>query len=310
MSKNRKRVLIVDDEADVRQCVARLLRRRGIASYEACDGHEALSLARNSEDIGLVLLDIRMPRGDGMEVLEVLRTEMRSETPVVMLSAKDGICDVLGAYRKGADHYLPKPFDAKILVDVVCYYLDASEQEARPARSEMSGRMRWPNGRLPVPEAPMQESGLLYARARKTVEGKTVLVVDDEPDTQRCMARLLERRNIKVLLASDGSEVLELLRGGRQVDLILLDLRMPVTDGQKTLERLRAEGFDTPVIVVSALATGKSFMQCHRQGILYYLTKPFPTRAFECAIDYALADVSNEERQVLQNELTCLTEDY
>ena len=85
--------------------------------------------------------------------------------------------------------------------------------------------------------------------ARKAA--RRVLAVDDDPSIRRMLGRALSSMYEVVVLASDGDVALEEIRR-HPPDLVLLDLRMPVLDGWHVLERLEADGFDIPVILMSA----------------------------------------------------------
>ena len=102
------RILICDDELDVARIVAELLGREGMDALVCSSGPEALAaLARTSFD--LVVLDIMMPKLDGLEVVRRLRASHIS-TPVLLLTAKSQVQDRIAGLNGGADDYLPKPF--------------------------------------------------------------------------------------------------------------------------------------------------------------------------------------------------------
>ncbi len=105
------RILVVDDEVDLADAVARGLRREGYAVDVAHDGVEAFDKIRlNGYD--LVCLDLTMPGIDGLEVCRQIRnsTELTSQPRVLMLTARDGVDDRVTGLDQGADDYLVKPF--------------------------------------------------------------------------------------------------------------------------------------------------------------------------------------------------------
>ena len=107
------RVLVVDDEANIRRIVTSYLRADGFEVVEAADGKAALAaFDRTAPD--LVLLDVMMPGGDGIEVLRELRR--RSDVYVIMLTARAEETDRVIGLSVGADDYVTKPFGAKELV--------------------------------------------------------------------------------------------------------------------------------------------------------------------------------------------------
>jgi phosphoserine phosphatase RsbU/P len=111
-----ERILVVDDIDDNRQLLVRRLEREGFHDIGlAADGEEALSLLR-AHPFDLVLLDIMMPKLDGYQVLERLKTEGRlHELPVIVISAHNEIDSAVRCIQLGAIDYLPKPFNATLL---------------------------------------------------------------------------------------------------------------------------------------------------------------------------------------------------
>lgn len=105
------RVLVVDDEVDLAEAIARGLRREGYAVDLAHDGEEALEKARLTP-YDLICLDITMPKIDGREVARTIRAEpMHPEPPrILMLTARDEVQDRVAGLDDGADDYLVKPF--------------------------------------------------------------------------------------------------------------------------------------------------------------------------------------------------------
>lgn len=104
----RATVLVVDDDLSLRRAIVGMLAAGGYTCVEAADGAEALSVCRAlSPDA--VVLDVMMPRVDGLEVVRRLRAA-GDQTPVLVLSAKGGLSDKEEAFASGADDYLVKPF--------------------------------------------------------------------------------------------------------------------------------------------------------------------------------------------------------
>jgi DNA-binding response OmpR family regulator len=105
------RVLVVEDEADLADAIARGLRREGYAVDVAYDGDEAVDKA-GVNDYDVVCLDLNLPRLDGIEVVRRLRADDRGQpTRVLMLTARDSTRDRIIGLDEGADDYLVKPFD-------------------------------------------------------------------------------------------------------------------------------------------------------------------------------------------------------
>ena len=102
------RVLLVEDEAGIAGVVQRGLQQAGYAVTIADNGNAGLRLAE-AEEWDLILLDWMLPGRDGLEVCRALRAR-RNRTPILMLTARDGVPDRVRGLETGADDYLPKPF--------------------------------------------------------------------------------------------------------------------------------------------------------------------------------------------------------
>jgi signal transduction histidine kinase len=143
------RVLLVDDNADMRGYVTRLLEARGWHVVATGDGLAALAAARHAPP-DLVLTDVMMPGLDGFGLLRELRRDPRMQAiPVIMLSARAGEESRIEGLDAGADDYLVKPFAARELVARVSAHLDlarmrrdATDRERRLATAETASRAK------------------------------------------------------------------------------------------------------------------------------------------------------------------------
>lgn len=120
-------VMVVEDQKEIREVVAKYLENEGYAALCAKDGFEALELF-GEKTVHLILLDIMMPGIDGFEVLREIRKV--SDVPVVMLTAKQEEIDRLKGFDSGADDYVVKPFSLKELMKRVRVILKRVYREA------------------------------------------------------------------------------------------------------------------------------------------------------------------------------------
>jgi len=102
------KILIVDDEPDIREVVSILLGSEGYRIAQAENGTQAVEMVSRDKEIDLVILDIMMPGMDGIKTCEMIRGE--STVPVLFLTAKSQDQDKVAAYSTGGDDYLVKPF--------------------------------------------------------------------------------------------------------------------------------------------------------------------------------------------------------
>lgn len=115
-SKLMHKVLIAEDEADIRQLISFNLERESYDTLLAGDGEEAVFIAYNKIP-DLIILDLMLPKMDGFSVFKELRLDSRTkDIPVIMLTAKAQLDDVIAGLEMGADDYLTKPFSPKELV--------------------------------------------------------------------------------------------------------------------------------------------------------------------------------------------------
>lgn len=116
MSDHMYTVLIAEDESDIRQLISFNLEHESMHTLLAKDGVEAFEIAKEKEP-DLIILDLMLPRMDGFTVFKELRLDSRTkDIPVIMLTAKAQLDDVITGLEMGADDYLTKPFSPKELV--------------------------------------------------------------------------------------------------------------------------------------------------------------------------------------------------
>src|ERR1043166_7110424 len=130
------RVLVVDDENDIRGLVQELLQRAGHEVVEAPDGNEALKRFY-AEQPDLVILDVQMPGLDGWGVLERIRE--LSDVPVIMLTARAEELDKVRGLRGGADDYVTKPFGRQELLARVDAHLRRTRRDEPEAERYADG---------------------------------------------------------------------------------------------------------------------------------------------------------------------------
>ena len=108
------RILLADDEAEIRNVLRLLLSNKGHEIIEAADGEAAVRLAHENGDIDICIMDIMMPKLSGVEATEKIRTF--SDVPVLFLTARSLDGDKLSAYESGGDDYIVKPFSPRELL--------------------------------------------------------------------------------------------------------------------------------------------------------------------------------------------------
>lgn len=133
------KILIIEDEKNISEIVAKYLEKEGYATLIANDGIEGLALFRDSNP-DLVISDVMMPTIDGFEVLREIR--LISDVPVIMLTAKQEEVDRLKGFENGADDYVTKPFSPKELVRRVMVMLKRTYKAIEDKQVLIEGELK------------------------------------------------------------------------------------------------------------------------------------------------------------------------
>jgi two-component system alkaline phosphatase synthesis response regulator PhoP len=129
MTQDKGKVLVVDDNQDIRELVMHILDADGFHVYSAADGDNAKAIL-HSNQVDLILLDVMMPGTSGLELLQEIRTgslKAHRDVPVIMITAMAGTEDIDKALAIGADSYIVKPFRAALIREKVRNILQISE---------------------------------------------------------------------------------------------------------------------------------------------------------------------------------------
>jgi len=286
-----RRVLVVDDNDTNRRVIGELL---GGADYEvetAGSAIEGLSLLQRAADSGsafqAVLTDHRMPGIDGLEFARRIRAiPAIAEVRLVLYSSIDDRSSRQELRELGFAGHLSKPMRRAEL-------LATMERVLSHAALEFTQRLR----------AIVTRDVIVEDHHRR---GRTVLLVEDNPTNQRVAQLFLERAGCDVVLAADGGEALEVLRE-RRMDLVLMDVQMPVMDGLEATRRIRAEvagGARIPIVGLTASAMKEQVEECRAAGMDDVLAKPLDRDRLEAVLErYAPAIGTRTGRHVVKAPL-------
>src|ERR1700728_2270342 len=177
MNTPKESVLIVEDDADLREALTDTLQAAGITAVAAGTAGEALKLLE-SQEIALVISDVQMPGPNGYELLASIK-RVRADVPVVLMTAYGTIAQAVTAMREGATDYIVKPFDAQALIDM--------------ARRQLANRVT-PNELVAVDP----ESRRTVSLARKIAENDaTVLITGESGTGKEVYARFIRDHSMR-----------------------------------------------------------------------------------------------------------------
>ncbi|GED29890.1 sigma-54-dependent transcriptional regulator [Brevibacillus centrosporus] len=184
----KRRILLVDDEVNVRKALSTSLRKAGYDTKEAASGAEALEQIGQYEP-DVMLLDLRMPEMDGMETLRRLKQAKSAQPSVIMMTAYGSANDVMEAMRLGAYDYVQKPFDLTQVKQVVAKALkpETGDEEGtmRPSQEEQTDCPGYLVGLSPA----MQEVYKLVGKVSMT--RATVLIQGESGTGKELIARAI-----------------------------------------------------------------------------------------------------------------------
>ena len=283
-----RRVLVVDDNDTNRRVIGELLAGADYDIETAPTAIEALNILQRAAEAGTpfqaVVTDHRMPGIDGLELARRIRaTPEIEDTRLVLYSSIDDKSSRKELRALGFAGHLSKPMRRAEL-------LATMERVLSHAPLEFTQRLR----------AIVTRDVIVEDHQRR---GRTVLVVEDNATNRRIAELFLERAGCGVLSAADGLEALALL-GKQPVDLVLMDMQMPVMDGLQATRRIRAEiagGGRLPIVGLTANALREQVEACRAAGMDEVIAKPLERERLEAVLErYAPAVGTRTGRHVIR----------
>ncbi|MDK2124714.1 response regulator [Parachitinimonas caeni] len=256
-------ILVVDDQAPMRQAIVSVLREMGYGLTQEADCADAAMQQLRAGGIHAVISDWNMPGMSGLELLRWVRGEPRYlHLPFMLVAAETSRETIRLAFEAGASDYLIKPFTANNLKERVRRLLGADAPVVAPCPA--------------VPVASPRVIGEMESMAALSrMKASSVLIVDDVPTNIEVMTGLL-KAEYTIKVAVSGARALEIARSTTPPDLILLDVMMPDMDGFEVCRQLKADPTtrDIPVIFLSARDAGDDVAAGLELGAVDYVTKP------------------------------------
>jgi CheY-like chemotaxis protein len=249
------RILVVEDDADTADSLVRRLMSERLTVRRAATAAEALALL-DQERFDCMLLDLTLPDGDGLSLLQPLQARGGREPPPVVVYTGRPLSRAeaqrLDAYAEAV--VLKEGPSTERLVDEVRLFARRF-REGLPTRRRQLARPH-PND--------------------VNLAGRKLLVVDDDMRTVYALSALLRAKGAEVLAADTGHAALDMLAAHPDTQAVLMDMMMPEMDGYTAIRKLRAdERFRAlPVIALTAKAMKGDREQCLQAGATDYLSKP------------------------------------
>jgi two-component system phosphate regulon response regulator PhoB len=226
-----KRILVIEDETDIREMLSLRLKKENFVVREASEGVAGLKKAME-ELPDLILLDLMLPSTSGLDILRKLRNNRKTaQVPIIIVSAKGDESDIVAGLELGADDYVTKPFNMSILIARINALLRRFQtSEAPPPKVVSAGPIEINTDRhlVAVDGEPVTltrtEFGILYTLA--TAKGRV----------------LTRNQLINEVIGSDA------MATERTIDVHVTSLRSKLGDAKKLIETVRGVGYRFSVV--------------------------------------------------------------
>lgn len=250
-------VLLVEDDKPTRGFIENFLSDRQIAIASVATGEQALAYLR-SQPVDCWILDINLPDMTGFELLAAINDDPDlSMPPMVVNTARELSSDEYKLLFSYTDKIVIKSRrSGERLRDEVLRFLAGVQQEEAPS----------PAAAPSPPREPLDLSAL---------HGRKILLVDDDLRNVYALSKVLREQGLVVILADNGQLAVEKLEQERDVDLVLMDIMMPIMDGYEAIKVIRGRISESlPIIALTAKAMSSDREKCLSVGASDYMAKP------------------------------------
>ncbi len=252
-----RNLLLVEDDEIQQMSIRDLIGNGDVKTTVVASGKDALE-ALHTGKFDCMVLDLGLPDMSGVELLEKIKNEPRSRSvPIIIYTARDLLHEEEIRLRRLAENIVLKDVRSpERLLDETALLLHRN-----------------------AAKLPDRQRKMLETLHQGVLEGKKVLLVDDDIRNIFAMTSVLERFKMNVISAENGKDAIQMLIDNKDVDVVLMDIMLPTMDGYATTRAIREiEGFEhLPIIAVTAKAMKGDREKCLAAGASDYLSKPVDT---------------------------------
>ena len=255
---NKKRILVIEDNENELEVLTDLLSNDRIEVIGANTAKKALALLKK-EVFDSIILDFVLPDANGLDLLNKINLVKQPQTTIILHSARDFTQDELIQLKRLNHKIITKtPTSHVYLLEEILILLHIDKKFVSESKLKMIDGIR---------------------PSFDVLDGKKVLVVDDDVRNLFALTAVFERSKLDVITAESGREALEILNNDKKIDIVLMDIMMPEMDGYETIQIIRKEpkNKNLPIIAVTAKAMIGDRQKCISSGASDYITKPVKT---------------------------------
>jgi signal transduction histidine kinase/DNA-binding response OmpR family regulator/HAMP domain-containing protein len=259
VDRHVKRLLVVEDDGTLRNSIVELISGEDVSISAVSTGAEALDLVK-SDSFDCAIVDLMLPDMEWTELIrKIKQSSSGSELPVIVHTGKDLTKRETAKIRTLAETLIIKDADSmERLVDETALFLHRDVADLSDSQKNIMKRVNVADPRL---------------------QGKKVLVVDDDIRNIFALTSVLERQQMEVIYAENGKDGIDTLSRSTGIDGILMDIMMPGMDGFEAMREIRQipKFKSVPIIAVTAKAMKGDRQKCIEAGATDYITKPVDT---------------------------------
>ncbi len=244
-------ILVVEDDEVQREHILEMVRKKSIETRGVSSTKEAIEEIRNG-CYGTVIVDLHLKESNGLQLCRYIK-ENSPNVPVIIYTARELPEEEEAELKKLADSIIAKTVtsDRRLSeeLDIFLHRVSNNDYQSAPACVSESG---------------------------KAFSNKKLLIVDDDPKNIFVISSALEDEGAATLHALNGKKALDILKSNKDIDLILMDIMMPVMDGYETIGHIRRDKqYDhIPIIALTAKAMKEDKQKCIAAGADDYIMKP------------------------------------
>lgn len=256
-SKSIKNLLVIEDNPVTNKIIEKLFDGTEVQIINVRTGAEATEKLA-SESYNCVILDLSLPDMSGFEILsQIKNNQLWLSSPIIVYTGKKLTAHERAILDEYTESIVVKGVNSPArLLDEVSLFLHLAESE--------------------LPEEKRKLLRLIHDK-EAIFKGKKILLADDDMRNVFIVTNILEQKGMKVLVAKNGKEALTCLKDNPDIDLVIMDMMMPVMDGYEAIREIRKQNSFAalPVISLTAKAMKGDRAKCIEAGASDYLSKPY-----------------------------------
>jgi CheY-like chemotaxis protein/signal transduction histidine kinase/CHASE3 domain sensor protein len=256
IKQNIRKVLIVEDNKVQQNAIQKLIEDKNLETVTADTGNEAFSLLSQGV-YDCMIMDLNLPDMSGFELLEKINSSFNKDYPPIIVYTGRSLSreEEIQLNRYSRSVIIKGAKSPERLLDEVILFLHRVETDLDDKNQESFENLR---------------------NREKIFENRTILIVDDDMRNNFALTAALEQKGAKIIIAKNGQESLEKLESEKGIDIVLMDIMMPVMDGYEAIREIRKKPQfkKLPIIAQTAKAMKEDHQLCIQAGANDYLSKP------------------------------------